>query len=189
MKDRLIELKANWSRKVKNKKGQFNVEFFTVLILFVGFAAYFSMRLIEIRPIYIREVRQTIIRSEAYRISEMLINDPGSPMDWNIDGEIKRIGLSDHSKNKTNLLSEQKISKFNSSCDGGAGYDKIKNLIGANHNFSIMLIEKLSKIRINCAPAELGENAALIKRLVVFDSDGDGELDYGELIVQVWWTQ
>lgn len=180
-------------KKMKSLKGQFNVEFFTVLILFVGFAAYFSMRLVELRPIYIREVRQAIVRSEAYRISEMIINDPGYPLGWDTlvgtanENEIKRMGMLDHSRNKTNLLSEQKISALSILCNGGAEYDKTKNLIGAEHDFSIILTERPSGlIRIDCASPEFGENAALVSRLVLFDSGGDGEFEYGELIIQVW---
>jgi len=185
----VFELKNGGLKGQISLKGQFSAEFFIVLILFVGFAAYFSMRLIAIRPIYIREVRKTIIRSESYRISEMLINDPGSPVDWASlvgtpsENQIERIGLLDHSKNKTNLLSEQKMSGLDSLCNGGAGYDTVKSMIGAEHDLSIMLIEKPSEvIKINeCKPTELGENAVSIKRLAAFDSG-----NYGELIVQVW---
>jgi len=169
-------------------KGQFSAEFFIVLILFVGFAAYFSMRLIMIRPIYIREVRKAIIRAESYRISEVLVNDPGSPMDWDTlvgtagENQIERIGLLDHSQNKTNLLSEQKMSGLDNLCNGDAGYDTVKSLIGAEHNFSIMLIDKTGPLgTIECSPTKLGENAASIRRLAAFDSG-----NYGELIVQVW---
>lgn len=186
----MFELKGG-GLKGGGLKGQFSVEFFIVLILFVGVAAYFSIRLIAIRPIYIREVRRAIIRSESYRTSEMLINDPGSPLDWALlvgtpsENQIERIGLLDHSQNKTNLLSEQKMNGLDSLCNGGAGYDTVKSLIGAEHDFSIMLIEKPSEVmKINeCKPAGLGEgeNVVLIKRLAAFDSG-----NYGELIVQVW---
>ncbi len=184
------KLERNSGRRLK---GQFNIEFFTVLILFVGFAAYFSMRLAEVRPIYIKAVRQAIIRSEVYRISEVLINNPGHPTDWDTlvgtpgESEIKRIGLLDHSQNKTNLLSEQKIIGLNTLCSSEDGYDKIKDLIGAEHDFSIILIEKPSElVKIDCGSTQSGENVASIRRLGVFDSDGDGELEYGELIVQAW---
>lgn len=176
----------------RGSKGQFNIEFFTVLILFVGFAAYFSMRLAEVRPTYIKEVRQAIIRSEVYIISEVLINNPGYPIDWDTlvgtagESEIIHIGLLDHSQNKTNLLSEQKISGLNTLCSS-ATYDKIKDLIGAERDFSILLVEKPSElVRIDCGSTQSGETVASIRRLVVFDSGGDGELDYGELIVQAW---
>ena len=174
-------------------KGQFNIEFFTVLILFVGFAAYFSIKLAGVRPAYMEEVRQTIIRSEVYRISEVLINDPGYPMDWDTlvgtpsENEIKRIGLLDHSQNKTNLLSEQKIAGLDTLCNGGAAYEKIKDLIGAEYDFSILLVEKPSElVKIDCGSTQSGETVASIRRLGVFDSGGDGELEYGELSVHSW---
>jgi hypothetical protein len=162
-------------------KGQFSVEFFSVLVLFVIISAYFSIRLAEVRPAYIKEVKRSVIRSEAYRISEVLINDPGSPMNWGAGGSVIRIGFLDNSQNKTNLLSEQKILRFNSLCNGGAGYNNIKNLIGAQHDFSIIINDKTGSIgTIDCS-AKVGESAAVIKRLVTFDSG-----NYGELIVQVW---
>lgn len=187
----MFELRTGLRRQKGGSKGQFNVEFFTVLILFVGFASYFSTKLMGIGPIYIKEANKAIVRAEAYRISEMIINNPGVPSDWDTatEGEIKRIGLLDHSQNKTNLLSEQKISKLNSLCSGDNGYESIKSLIGAEHDFLIMLTEltgEPGELRINCGSTEFGENAALIKRLAVFDSENDGELDYGELVVQVW---
>lgn len=177
-------------------KGQFNVEFFTVLILFVGFAAYFSTKLMGIGPIYIKEANKAIVRAEAYRISEMIINNPGVPSDWDVlvgnataENQIMRVGLSDHLQNKTNLLSDDKINSISVLCDGLEGYEEIKSLIGAEHDFLMMLTEltrELGELRIDCGSTGFGENAALIKRLVVFDSENDGELDYGELVVQVW---
>jgi len=180
------------SKPQRGSKGQFNVEFFTVLILFIGVAAYFSIKLTEVRPIYIKEVRQAIIRSEVYRISEVLINTPGCPNDWDTlvginEDEIKCIGLLDHSQNKTNLLSYQKIIWFNTLCDRGDKYDTIKALIGAEYDFSILLIEKPTKsVKIDCPSAQTREIVESIRRLVVFDSDTSEGLEYGELVVQVW---
>lgn len=191
----MFDLNIGLREQKWGSKGQFNVEFFTVLILFVGFASYFSTKLMDIGPIYIKEANKAIVRAEAYRISEMIINNPGVPSDWDVlvdigeDDQIKRIGLSDHLQNKTNLLSDDKINNISVLCDGSEGYDKIKSLIGAEHDFLMMLTEltgELGELRIDCGSTEFGENAALIKRLVVFDSENDGELDYGELVVQVW---
>lgn len=191
----MFDLNIGLREQKWGSKGQFNVEFFTVLILFVGFASYFSTKLMGIGPIYIKEANKAIVRAEAYRISEMIINNPGVPSDWDVlvdigeDDQIKRIGLSDHLQNRTNLLSDDKINNISVLCDGSEGYEEIKSLIGAEHDFLMMLTEltgELGELRIDCGSTEFGENAALIKRLVVFDSENDGELDYGELVVQVW---
>ena len=191
----MFDLNIGLREQNGGSKGQFNVEFFTVLILFVGFAAYFSTKLMGIGPIYIKETNKAIVRAEAYRISEMIINNPGVPSYWDVlvdigeDDQIKRIGLSDHLQNKTNLLSDDKINNISVLCARPGGYNEIKSLIGAEHDFLIMLTELTGEPggpRIDCGSTEFGENAALIKRLIVFDSENDGELDYGELVVQVW---
>jgi hypothetical protein len=95
---------------------------------------------------------------------------------------IKRIGLSTNSKNETNLLSEGKIEGLRTLCNGADGYDVIKKRIGAEHSFSIVIIDSTGTLNtVNCGPGTTGEIIASIKRLVAFDSG-----DYGEVIVQIW---
>jgi hypothetical protein len=174
-------------------KAQFNVEFFTVLILFVGFAAFFSLKLIEVRPAYIAEVEQAIIRSETYRMGEVMINDPGYPVNWETfvgtpqEDDIKRVGLLDHLRNKTNFISAEKLTELEILCNNGLNYAKVKSLIGAEHEFSLMVVEKPSGlVLLDCGSSTGGGGISSIKRLVAFDSGDDGEFEYGELIVQMW---
>lgn len=176
-----------------SKKAMLNVEFFTVLILFVGFSAYFSMRLIEIKPIYISEVERSVIRSESYSLGEVLMNDPGYPIDWETlvgtpqESGIMRVGMLDQMMNKSNLISFEKMQSLSDLCDSGSNYEAVKSLIGVSRDFSIIFVEKPSGVvLLQCEPSNLGNNVASIKRLAVFDSDDNGEYEYGELIIQVW---
>lgn len=170
-------------------KGQFNVEFFTVLILFIAFASYFSLRILDVTPSYTAQVNQAIIRSESYRISEAIINDYGYPENWETlsSSVVKKVGLLDMSYNKTNMVSFSKITKLEQMCGSGSNYAKIKSLIGADNDFSIMLVEKpTGEVLIECGTPVTSASVASTKRLVAFDSDADGSFEYGELIVQVW---
>jgi hypothetical protein len=135
-------------------------------------------------PEYLNQIRSEIIRSEAYQISEILVNDPGEPINWNV-GNVKRLGLSDETKNLTNFLS---LNKINAIGDGvnfcKPGYDSIKKWLASDNDFSIILIKKIpvEQTLINCRPSTIAVRAinTTIRRIVSFDSS------YGELIVQMW---
>jgi hypothetical protein len=64
-------------------KGQFSVEYIVSMTIFIGFVTYIIFSIWRFIPNYLSELRNERIRSEAYQISELLINDPGEPMDWN----------------------------------------------------------------------------------------------------------
>jgi len=176
-------------RTRKSSKGLFNAEYITVLVLFIMFSTYFTYKLVEQRPTYLREVNKEMLRSESYRLSEMLINDPGYPNDWNTlvggasEANIKRIALLDQSENETNLLSTSKISGLNTLCLRANGYENVKRLVGAAHDFSILVINSTEapKVLIDCKPSATGEVVASIKRLVAFGSG-----NFGEMVVQMW---
>ncbi len=168
-------------------KGMFNLEYVVVLIIFVIFSTYFTFKMLEQRPLYIREVKEEIYRSQSYRFSEMIINDPGHPTDWDIlvgtidEPSIKRVGLLNHFENKTNLLSEDKIFAFETLCEN-SGYSMVKKLVGVEDDFYIMIIDETNTFEtIECKPEEIGEIKSNIRRSVAFDSG-----NYGEIIVQIW---
>jgi hypothetical protein len=157
-----------------------------VLVLFIIFSMYFTMRMMEQKPAYLAEVRREIFRSESYRLSEMLINDPGHPLDWEtlpIDS-VKRIGLSDATANVTNLLSEEKLLRMTQLCAGDDGYAKVKGLVGANHEFSLVRIvssDVPETVETICSPGAEGDIKASLTRLVAFEGGG-----YGKIILQMW---
>jgi hypothetical protein len=158
------------------------VEFLTTLIIFISFVTYLSFQISTLIPNYLSEVRRERINSEAFQLSELLINDPGEPTNWpsvNFN-DVKRLGLSDEKTNKTNFLSLYKIKAFDSNCS--SNYAKVKEKLGADYDFSVFLIDDKSQLRINCKPTTIifrGINITM-RRVVVFDGG------FGELILQVW---
>ncbi|MEM7826521.1 MAG: hypothetical protein QW451_02750, partial [Candidatus Aenigmatarchaeota archaeon] len=90
------------------------VEFITSMLIFSSFVTYFSIHSLSSASSYLAEIKMERLRSEAYQISELLINDPGEPLNWNVINfaNVRRIGLLDHTQNKTNLLSKAKLDRL-----------------------------------------------------------------------------
>jgi len=162
------------------------VEFLTSILIFITFVGYFSLQILVFVPSYINEITGERLRSEAFQLSELLINDPGQPLNWHLDFlNAERIGLSDHTLNRTNLLSGAKISVLNSKCQ--ENYDNIKSLLGTDYDFLILLIEGgTGELKINCHPTvtKFRQFNTTIKRVVAYNEDGT--IKYGEMILQVW---
>ena len=137
----------------------------------------------RISPQFITEVKNERLRSEAYQISELLINDAGQPINWNSPPPVKRVGLSDNS-NKTNLLSQGKIAAFNTSCS--SDYDNIRKLIGigTEYYFSLNLTDSNSgQTLIDCNPplAVIKTAKVTITRITALN-----QTTFGELTLQLW---
>lgn len=170
-------------------KGQFSVDYYVSIILFIVFVVYILFQLTRFLPTYINEVNDQRIKVEAYQISELLINDPGVPSNWETlgqarIGEIKRIGLLDMTQNKTNLVSIAKVNSLNTTCGSVNGYNAIRGAIVTDYQFSILLIDKTNgNILVSCFPPEQLVRATKIdfRRVVSM-----GLNLYGELILQLW---
>lgn len=160
------------------------VEYIVAFIVFFSFVAFFLFRLLSSMPVYLSNIRNELVRSETYQLSELLMNDPGEPINWDIiAGDIKRLGLSDQKLNKTNYISLNKITELNSLCSGNGYYD-VKRLLGSDYDFSILLKVKPSgEVLVNCYPPEIIFRAinVSIDRMVAID---DGR--YGKLTLQMW---
>jgi hypothetical protein len=167
------------ARRIYGRNGLFNVEYLTVLVLFMVFSTYFVFRMLDQKPAYLAEVQREIFRAESYRLSEMLVDDAGEPANWN-GGNVKRVGLSDETKNVTNLLNETKLSKMKQLCTGAAGYANVKSLVGAQHDFSLEYINSSGAFDI-CNPCVTCDVKASITRFVAFSTD-----NYGKMILQMW---
>ncbi|MEM5829401.1 MAG: hypothetical protein QW040_02190 [Candidatus Aenigmatarchaeota archaeon] len=159
------------------------VEFITSLVIFIGFATYISFQISLFLPNYLNEIRAERMRSEAFQLSELLINDPGEPANWYVNFDnVKRIGLSDETKNVTNFLSGIKISSFFSNCS--ANYTKIKEKLNTDFDFIVILKDNEGKT-YSCIPSVVyprGINTT-IRRVIAFR---DGDIKYGSLLLQVW---
>lgn len=163
-----------------SNKGQFSVEYFVVLILFLSFSLYFAFRLLDFYPKYLENVEEEILRSDSYRLSEILVSDDGYPLDWEDYGAhggtsyIKRIGLSDQSMNASNYLSLSKITQMGVLCS--SDYEKVKSLLGIQHDFLMMVEDTGGSLSMQCGASDLGEIAAAVTRVVAFNNG-----DYGKV--------
>ena len=161
-------------------KAQLSIEYYVSLIIFILFVSYLFFQLITLSPQFNRELENERLRSESYQISELLVNDPGEPIDWPIK-TVKRLGLSSN-LNKTNLLSEAKISAFQLKCD--SDYEDVKKLIGTEYYFSINLtnIDSNEKL-IECGPPipVIKQMKVSMTRIVALDSN-----NVCNLTLQLW---
>ena len=170
---------------MKNNKGQLGYDYFISLVIFILFVVYIAFQIMEMKPAYLREVRNEILRSEAYQLSELLVNDPGEPQNWDA-ANVKRIGLSDENANKTNYLSAAKVTKLAGLCPL-AGYSSLAKLFGIDqkYQFSIIVKNAISgEPLVDCHPASLIAARTVnisVKRVVTFNSGG-----YGEVLVMMW---
>jgi len=162
-------------------KAQLSIDYIVSLIVFILFGTYIFFQVTGYTPAYITQIETQRLRSEAYQISELLVNDPGEPLNWEVCGSacLERIGLSDYTKNKTNFLSRSKIDKFDEICNQVDGYAIIKSLIDTDRQFSIILNKADGETLISCSSSSIFKPKFEIRRIVTFDSS------YGELIVQV----
>jgi hypothetical protein len=158
------------------------VEFLTALAIFLASVTYISFQISTFIPNYLNEVKAERMRSEAFQLSELLINDPGNPANWytlNLNNVV-RLGLSDEKENKTNLLSYNKILKFNETCN--SNYPEVKKKLGLDYDFSLVLKEGTSE-KINCS-IPITRKYTTIRRIVAYRDNN--QVKYGEMILQVW---
>mgnify|MGYP001568672759 CR=1 FL=1 len=166
-------------------RAQLSFEYYFSLIVFVIFISSLFFKMITIVPVYSDEINAQQLRSEAYQISEILINDVGYPGNWDkVDiSEVKRLGLSDETKNKTNVISLSKLTAFNNLYQ--SDYKKVLELLGIKDGFAIKLKPSLPVISPSLdnmppLPSATGISTE-IKRIVALDSSS-----FEELTVQMW---
>jgi hypothetical protein len=63
-------------------KSQLSMEYYISLTIFILFIGYIFFQLILRSPQFIMEVENERLRSESYQISELLVNNPGEPINW-----------------------------------------------------------------------------------------------------------
>jgi len=171
----------------KCKKGQFSYDYFISLVIFILAVVYIVFQIIAMRPAYLNEVRNEILRSETYQVSELLVNDAGQPHDWNV-ANVKRIGLSSD-VNKTNYLSAAKIGKLASLCPPAGYSSSFVKLFGVDEKYQVSIIVKnttpcSSLILADCHPSSQIAARTVntsVKRVVAIDARC-----YGEVMVQMW---
>lgn len=181
-------------------KGQLSLDFYISILVFILFSMYIVLQLVNIIPTYSREVNVQALRSEAYQVSELLINDPGKPIDWYsgyADNQINRIGLSNHTiyviqrapgdyvlSNLTNVVSFAKITTLNSKCHIPGGYTRLKSWLGiTDFQFILTLNDSSGNNLLTCLPPTIDARSTKISvdRIVSFSDNR-----YGVLSLQVW---
>lgn len=153
------------------------------MLIFSSFVTYFSIHSLSSASSYLAEIKMERLRSEAYQISELLINDPGEPLNWDVINfaNVRRIGLLDHTQNKTNLLSKAKLDRLIFLCS--TDYNSLKRKFGTDLNFQIFF--KLEGSTAVCSSPSLPEkNKGSITR--VFAYLEGAEVKYGEMMLNVW---
>jgi hypothetical protein len=166
-------------------KGQLSIEYFVAMIIFIFFVVYFLFQMSNLVPEFTGEMESQRIRSEAYQISEIMINGPGMPANWNTlpYSQTVLFGLSNEMLNKTNLLSSSKISSMNSTCTS-LGQQAIKSKIYTDLEMSMLIVDRTDGTpRLDCnAPKNNTRGFSVtVRRIVAFD---DGK--FGDLTLQMW---
>lgn len=166
-------------------KGQLSTDFYIALVIFLGFIAYITFQLFQIVPASSANLREESVRIEAYQISELLINDGGHPNDWETKplAEIKRLGLSDTTRNITNYLSSAKIVRFKTIC---SNFNDIKTLLGVTDETSFTFTEHRPTgdvVDVCKSSISSSKKASFTVSRTVFI---DGTSYPTEIIVEVW---
>jgi len=160
-------------------KAQIGFEQIVSLLLFVTSATHLVYLLLSYYPSYINEMKRQMILSEAYQISEILVNDCGDPANWySVQvNQIKRIGLLNESLNKTNVISITKSINATRLCD--SDYQRFKQLLDLKNDISLIVYIG-NNVLVNCT-RPIGERVARINRIISFDNGS-----YGELIIWLY---
>ena len=167
-------------------KGQLSVDFLISLTLFVIIASYLSFQLLNIVPYFLREIKLQNLRSELFQISEILLNDPGEPIDWYENPDLtKRIGLLDEKKNLTNFLSLEKIIGMEKICK--SDYERFRNLIGSERIILISIKElENERTLAACTPTNIPKTQMItIIRNFAFINETN-QLSIGKMTIQAW---
>lgn len=169
------------------------MQYLASFIFFIGLIVYIYFAYAENIPNYIEEVEKEDLRSKAYQLSEILINDNGQPINWDhlADNQILRVGLSDETSNKTNLISLDKVSKLDNMCGNtDAEFQKIQQKLAMEKPFSIYVFnisqtDGQRKLLLDCFPSKFPKKVlnATVKRIVALKSSNS--IDLAELIVQM----
>jgi hypothetical protein len=171
-------------------KGQLTIQYLASFIFFIGLVVYIYFSFSANIPAFVEEVGKEDIRSKAYQLSEVLVNDPGEPANWQYvnPDDIRRIGLSDENSNKTNLISLQKVYQLDDPIICGLAPLKLALL----RPFSILIfnISQTTGERnplAECTPFTFPTTAinVTVKRITALNNTETGKLELAEIIVQM----
>lgn len=168
-------------------KGQLTIQYLASFIFFIGLIVYIYFAYSANIPKFVQEVEKEDVRSKAYQLSEILVNDPGNPIGWDA-APIRRIGFSDHHSNKTNLILKSKIDEF-SNFDCETNFEEVQEKLGLNESFSIFIFNITDDgdrtTLLDCVPPTFPTTSinATVKRITAWNDSGTIKL--AELVVQM----
>src|SRR5207245_3567306 len=93
-------------------------------------------------PKYLEEVRSQRLRTEVYQVSQLLLNNPGDPVNWENTPDINtvnRVGLFANGSDSTNVAWRTKLFSFNALCANGVNYQSLKSKFAIDFDFSIVI--------------------------------------------------
>jgi len=157
-------------------------ELYFSISAFVLVVVYLFFELLKQYPTYLNQVQYETLKAETYQLSEILVNDPGEPINWNLNpNNLKRIGLNDETQNKTNLISKVKADTFNTLCN--LNPKQIQKWLDTDHSFAVYLKDNEGNVLISCSNLIGSQYVVSIKRVVAINNGG--KINYGELILQL----
>ena len=177
-------------------KAQLTIQYLASFIFFIGLVVYVYFAYSANLPKYVEEVEKEDIRSKAYLLSELLVNNPGEPSNWDevIPQNWKRLGFADQHSLKQNLILKSKIDKFDEEfdCSERSNFTRLQQLVGIDRPFSFFIFniswEDGSGDRlplIECIPPMMvkEEINVTIRRVVAYNDSGSIKL--AELVLQM----
>ncbi|MEM5776994.1 MAG: hypothetical protein QXJ06_00915 [Candidatus Aenigmatarchaeota archaeon] len=159
-------------------KAQVSIEYMIALGIFVSLVTYIYFQYISNINPFLEDVIKEEKRAEAFQISEILLNDPGEPIDWDKKTP-ERIGLANELSDMTNSIKKSKIDALDCS--------KLNDLLALERPFNLLIFDvDLSNgnrnILKSCISSQLriDQINATVRRYAVYDGN-----KIAEIIVQV----
>ncbi len=166
-------------------KGQFTWDYIVSIVAFIVLVSYISLQTVGAIPGVSNRIRGEFLRSEAYQISELLVDNPGEPASWTL-ANVKRVGLANESYNLTNYISLTKVTNLQSLCGNYNSLAGNLSIDTKNYNVSILIFNitgSVPQLMASCAPP------AGIARVVNVTLNRFAAIDRGgyvRMIVQAW---
>jgi outer membrane murein-binding lipoprotein Lpp len=161
-------------------RGQISIEYLIALSIFIGLISYIYLKYVGNISPFIEDVIKEEKRAEAFQIANILVNDPGEPVNWNTNSPI-RVGLANESTNMTNWITRAKVNALSTQCS------KLNNLLSIERPFNVLIFDVnpsngIRTLLASCISPVLriDQINATVRRYAVYDG---GKI--AEIIVQV----
>jgi hypothetical protein len=161
-------------------RGQVSIEYLIALSIFISLITYIYFQYIGNISPFLEDVIKEEKRAEVFQIADILVNDPGEPVNWD-NNNVKRVGLANESTNMTNWIKLSKIDSMSSVCSN------INKLLAIERPFNVMVFDVNPSTGVRTELAKCMSSSlrfdqinATVRRYAVYDG---GKI--AEIIVQV----